>query len=101
VTGASDEAVLEHLAADGHRPDLIISDYQLAAQRTGLEAIAQLRCTLGGLVPALLISGDTAPERLRVAKASGHQLLYKPVAPATLRATLNHLLRDRGRAAKP
>jgi signal transduction histidine kinase len=101
VTAASDEVVLGRLAADGRRPDLIISDYQLAAGRTGLEAIEHLQCALGGQIPALLISGDTAPERLRAANASGYQLLHKPVAPATLRATLNHLLRDRDRVAAP
>jgi len=101
VTAASDELVLGRLATDGRRPDLIISDYQLAAGRTGLEAIEQLRCALGGQIPALLISGDTAPERLRAANASGYELLHKPVAPAALRATLNHLLRDRHRAATP
>jgi signal transduction histidine kinase len=101
VTAASDEVVLGRVAAHGRRPDLIISDYQLAGERSGLEAIEQLRRALGGQIPALLISGDTAPERLRAANASGHQLLHKPVAPASLRATLNHLLRDRDWAAIP
>lgn len=99
VTAASDEAVLGRLAGDGRRPDLIISDYQLADGRTGLEAIEQLRSAFGNPIPALLISGDTSPERLREVSASGHCLLHKPVAPATLRATLNHVLRDRDRAS--
>jgi DNA-binding NarL/FixJ family response regulator len=30
-------------------------------------------------LPALLISGDTAPERLREASAAGLRLLHKPV----------------------
>lgn len=100
VTAASDESVLMRLAADGRRPDLIISDYQLADGRTGLQAIERLRGALGEAIPALLISGDTAAERLREAIASGHQLLHKPVAPARLRATLNHLLRDRDRSTR-
>jgi signal transduction histidine kinase/CheY-like chemotaxis protein len=96
VTAGSDE-VVPGLLADGRRPDLIISDYQLADARTGLEAIEQLRRALGGQIPALLISGDISQERLRAANASGDHLLHKPVAPASLRATLNHLLRDRDR----
>src|SRR5258708_30860103 len=44
-------------------------------------------------VPAFLISGDTAPERLREARASGYYLLHKPVLPITLRATISQLLK--------
>jgi hypothetical protein len=31
------------------------------------------------------MSGDTAPERLREARESGHHFLHKPVQPITLR----------------
>ena len=65
-------------------PQLVISDYRLREQRTGAEAIAAVRDALGFDVPALLITGDTAPERLREAGASGVALLHKPVAPADL-----------------
>jgi len=37
-------------------------------------------------MPALIITGDTAPERLRDAQASGYPLVHKPVPPAVLRA---------------
>ncbi|MGJ4860203.1 hybrid sensor histidine kinase/response regulator [Labrys sp. La1] len=64
-------------------PDLVICDYRLREQRTGAEAIAILREQIPGL-PAILITGDTAPERLREAEASGIPLLHKPVLPAAL-----------------
>jgi CheY-like chemotaxis protein len=35
-------------------------------------------------LPALLITGDTAPERLREAMASGITLLHKPLSPQQL-----------------
>jgi signal transduction histidine kinase/FixJ family two-component response regulator len=95
VAAQSDSAALASLANHDRRPDLIISDYQLANGRTGFEAIERLRSSLGSPVPAFLISGDTAPERLREARASGYHLLHKPIGPAALRATLNHLMRDR------
>ncbi|MDO8926605.1 MAG: hybrid sensor histidine kinase/response regulator [Sideroxyarcus sp.] len=65
-------------------PDVIISDYRLRKQRTGVEAIAAVRELLGTDLPALLITGDTAPERLREAQASGIPLLHKPVSPGKL-----------------
>jgi signal transduction histidine kinase len=67
-----------------HRPDIVICDYRLREQRTGVEAIAALRKLLGETLPALLITGDTAPERLREAQASGLPLMHKPVSPGKL-----------------
>ena len=79
------ESIEEALAlARLNRPDVVISDYRLREQRTGVEAIAALREILGESLPALLITGDTAPERLREAQASGIPLLHKPVSPGKL-----------------
>lgn len=72
-------------------PDLVICDYRLREQRTGAEAIAILREQIPGL-PAILITGDTAPERLREAEASGIPLLHKPVLPAALFAKIRSTL---------
>jgi hypothetical protein len=68
--------------------------------------IEQLRNALGARIPAFLISGDTAPERLREATASGYYLLHKPVLPITLRSIVSQLLREhddarRGNGAGP
>ena len=93
VTGASDTAALAQLAQEGGQPDLIISDYRLADGRTGIEAIERLRGALDAAIPAFLISGDTGPERLREASASGYHLVHKPVPPMALRTTLNRLLK--------
>ena len=79
------ESIEEALAmARVNPPDVVISDYRLREQRTGVEAIAALRALLGESLPALLITGDTAPERLREAKSSGIPLLHKPVSPGKL-----------------
>ncbi len=63
-----------------HAPDVVISDYRLRDQRTGLEAIAALRAVFGQGLPALLITGDTASDRLREALSSNIPLLHKPVS---------------------
>jgi CheY-like chemotaxis protein len=93
-TTVSGDAALAALAQIGGSPDLIISDSHLADGMTGLEAIASLRAATGTPIPAFVITGDTTPERLREASAGGFYLLHKPVSPAALRATLNHLLRQ-------
>jgi CheY-like chemotaxis protein len=54
-----------------------------------------VRTALGARIPAFIITGDTAPERLREASAGGFHLLHKPVSPMALRTTLNRLLKAR------
>ena len=92
-TAASGAEAVAELGQSGMKPDLIISDSRLADGKSGMEAIARLRQLAGAPIPAFVITGDTAPERLREASAAGFHLLHKPVSPAALRATLNHLLR--------
>jgi signal transduction histidine kinase len=75
-------------AASERRPDVVISDYRLRDQQTGAQAIQTLRLQYGADLPALLVTGDTAPERLREAQATGVPLLHKPVLPALLYQSL-------------
>jgi signal transduction histidine kinase/integral membrane sensor domain MASE1/CheY-like chemotaxis protein len=94
VTAASDEAAMSQLTERQQRPDLIISDYHLANGKTGIEAIERIDAAFGASIPTILISGDTAPERLRDAKDKGYILLHKPVDPMRLRAVLHQLFKD-------
>jgi signal transduction histidine kinase len=94
ATAATCEEALVRFAADERVPDVIICDYHLSNGATGYEVIARLRGRFGQSVPAFLMSGDTSPECLREARASGFQLLHKPVPPMKLRLMLNQLLRS-------
>jgi len=94
LTAGSDEAALIRLAERQQRPDLIISDYHLASGKTGIRAIEQINAAFGSSIPAILISGDTAPEPLRDAKDRGYILLHKPVDPMRLRAVMQEFFRD-------
>ena len=79
---------------DAHTPaiDLILADFRLRAGEDGIATIAALRQRIG-VVPALLVSGDTAPERLRQAEASGLPILHKPVTADALLRAITGLLR--------
>lgn len=70
-------------------PDVIISDFRLRENLTGIDVIEHLRLQLDRVVPAILITGDTAPDRLQQAQDSGLILLHKPLKPAKLRAAIN------------
>lgn len=93
VSADSGETALVELSKLDQRPDLIIADYRLANGMTGVQAIERLRRELGSTLPAFLISGDTAPERLRDAQERGIHLLHKPVPPMQLRAMITRLLK--------
>lgn len=92
MTAASDSAALAQLSELRQSPHLIICDYHLSEGTTGIEAIERLRNAFQ--IPAFLISGDAAPERLREADARGYHVLHKPVDPKTLRAMLNLVLKN-------
>jgi signal transduction histidine kinase len=92
VTGGSGEEVMRHLAIQPRRPDLIICDYRLREGENGIEVIERLRSEYNQDVPALLITGDTAPDRLIEAQASGLILLHKPVPNSKLRAAIANLI---------
>jgi two-component system, sensor histidine kinase len=73
-------------------PQVLVADYRLRGDRRGHEAIATVRRFARWKVPAVLVTGDTAAERIRDAQASGVALLYKPVSAKQLYQTLVELL---------
>ncbi len=85
---ASATAVLE---AMGERPDLMIVDFRLRNGETGID-IAQQASARHGRIPAILLTGDTAPDRLREAVESGLRLVHKPVTGDALRRQIETVL---------
>jgi signal transduction histidine kinase/CheY-like chemotaxis protein len=92
VTAGSGEEAARRLAGQAARPDLIICDYRLRDGEDGIAVIERLRACHDEPIPAMLITGDTAPDRLAEAQASGFLLLHKPVPNSKLRAAIGNLL---------
>jgi signal transduction histidine kinase/CheY-like chemotaxis protein len=88
----SANGALSQLAEAKSRPAAVIADYRLRSGETGTSAIERIRSAYGADIPGVIITGDTAPDRLREAEASGYHLLHKPVRPVRLRALLSFLL---------
>ena len=63
----------------GRPLDIVISDFRLRNNEDGIKLVKEVRALLGRKLPALLVTGDTAPERVRQAQQSGLRALYKPV----------------------
>jgi CheY-like chemotaxis protein len=68
--------------------DVIICDYRLRGTENGLDAIEKVRMEFCSDIPALLVTGDTAPDQLAKIMESGIAVLHKPLQPQILRAAL-------------
>jgi len=86
------EAFLEDNATRGAVPDIILSDYRLADGKSGVDAIAALREEFNRDIPAMVISGDIAADRLREAQDAGLTLMHKPIEPDRLLGAMAALL---------
>jgi CheY-like chemotaxis protein len=91
TTAGSQIEAIDRLAANSQKIELLIIDYRLPGNVSGIEVARILQARLGYPTAVLIITGDTGPDRLREADASGYPLLHKPVEPAKLRCTLQYL----------
>lgn len=73
--------------AQHQTPDIVLSDLRLRGEESGIRAVEQLR-ELHPELPALLISGDIAADRLLQAKTAGLELLHKPVKAEQLQQAI-------------
>ena len=100
VMTAEDSAnLLSAMDIAGATPDVLIVDFRLREGKTGIEAIRHIESHFGASIPSLIITGETAPERLNDANSVGYRLLHKPVQPAKLRALIQYLIRNRASTA--
>lgn len=79
--------------AEGGPPDLALVDYRLPEEKTALDAIRVIREATGREIPAIIITGDTHPQRIREATEPGFPVVFKPVPPELLRDALSASLR--------
>lgn len=88
MTATSGEAALQQLDEINEVPDIILSDYRLRDGETGGDAIRRIRNYLKSEVPAIILTGDIAPEQLTDIKRLGFPMLHKPCEPELLRKLL-------------
>ena len=75
IVSGTDEAVE---AANRQEPDMLIVDFRLRDGDNGLATVKAVRERYPKM-PAIMVSGDTAPDRIREADDAGLDLLHKPV----------------------
>jgi CheY-like chemotaxis protein/two-component sensor histidine kinase len=84
VAAQSEDEAVRLLRGLPKAPSMILADYRLREGRTGTEAIRALCELYHQPIPSIILTGDTAPERIREAEASGISVLHKPVTPPVL-----------------
>ncbi|MCV2348292.1 hybrid sensor histidine kinase/response regulator [Paucibacter sp. Y2R2-4] len=100
VSAASAAELMPQLMRVSTAPRLLLCDYHLAGGESGSGAIVRLRELFNSDIPALLLSGDTGPERIKEALDQGLTLLHKPLSQAQLReAVCDALLPSKASAA--
>lgn len=79
----------------GVRPDVVLMDYHLDGDQTGLAALESLRACTGAPLPAILITANYTDTVRKAADAMSCPVLNKPVRPGALRALLAQILSRR------
>jgi len=75
-------------------PDLIIADYHLDDDLTGLDVINQYNRGTSSKIPVLMITANYTSELRQQVRESGYYLINKPVKPLKLKLAMNHLLKS-------
>lgn len=92
VPAANAEEAIRRAREANYLFDVIVSDYRLPGNVTGVEVVKTILAEAGIPIPVVLVTGDTSPERIKEARESGYPLLHKPVKPAFLRNALGKVL---------
>lgn len=94
ITAQSADQAINQLEEKKMTPDAILADFRLRESKTGIQAIEQIRNICDQNIPAILVTGDIAPERLKEASESEFTVLHKPVSPARIRAFIRQVQRQ-------
>jgi CheY-like chemotaxis protein len=86
------DTALSHVGSLINRLDLIIADYRLRNNTTGIQVIDKLESVFNRKIPSIIVTGDTSPQILQNILQSGRYVLHKPVAPQKLRQYVHEVL---------
>ncbi|HYH19643.1 MAG TPA: hybrid sensor histidine kinase/response regulator [Azospirillum sp.] len=88
VVAESGPDAVNRLASGPGVPTLVIADYRLEGGTTGLDALRAVEAWVNRPLLCVVLTGDTAPERIADVQASGYRILHKPLAVRDLLALL-------------
>ena len=77
IVAESESSIFKNLGYQ--TPDIFISDYRLADNKTGLELVLKARDIFGEDLPVILITGDTDPKLIKLFTKHKIKVCYKPL----------------------
>ncbi|HIJ63959.1 MAG TPA: PAS domain-containing protein, partial [Rhodospirillaceae bacterium] len=86
----SGAAALGRLRSMRQRPDVVVADFHLDAEETGLQVLNSIHAFYRQPVPGIILTADRTSEILDAVREGGYQFLNKPLKPARLRSLLAH-----------
>jgi len=92
LTATDIRSAIALLAASAQLPHAMICDYRLRGSENGAEAVEMICEEFNVDIPALLLTGDTSPNRIVELSETGLPVLHKPIRDHELRAALSTLL---------
>ena len=92
ITANDAEMALEKLRTLEIMPTLILADFRLRHNHNGIDAIEKIRMHFNQPINAILITGDTSPDRLKLAQSANLNILHKPVSPQLLCETASNII---------
>jgi CheY-like chemotaxis protein len=99
LTANNSETALEHLRGlngnGGQLPSMLVVDYHLDDDVTGIQVVRELREHVGKSIPAIIVTADHSDPVRNAVREAGYALLHKPLKPAALRALMSRMLSRR------
>ena len=92
LTATGPQEAVEAVRSAKVTPDLIVADYHLDDDMTGLNAIREIRAACKIPIPGIIITADHGKSVQEAVRQEGMEILQKPVKPAALRALMTHVL---------
>ena len=93
ITAESGDEAIE--CAHDRAPDVVLCDLSLGSTESGITVVKRLQRECASGVAYAFVTGESAPERIAEARATGHPIAFKPTTPGKLRAILEHLVQSR------
>lgn len=92
----STEEALAHVSDLGMPPDIILADYQLDGEDTGVRATQDIRAATDSHVPAILITADRSESVRRLGTQNDMSVLTKPAELSRLLPLIDWKIRGAG-----
>jgi DNA-binding NtrC family response regulator len=90
IVAASGTRLIEQLEQMDRQPSVLITDFRLTKNLTGMDVIAALNAMFQEDIRALIVTRETDKQQIKKMNTNNFQVLHKPVHPAKLWAFLRN-----------